>query len=281
MPRIENECFVVEVAEVGSLLSSFYDKRRGEEILKAKNENHWAHQDVIQFPVIGPGPISISGKDRDIGQHGFARFEKYAVKRLARDEVTMSLTPNEENKPLYPFDFELDVTISLVGESIRYRFEVINKGDERMPFMLGSHIGFKVRRGVSAVHMPTDVYLPIIDGPIIPKEERLPSGKDFVIDGPLFKKHQTLVMVNRGESVYKLEIGDGYTYVYHMGSPLTAIWTPAESAEFICIEPWWGNSDYIGRPKELGERDYVEWCEPHSKREFGYSISLVKDEQAK
>lgn len=277
MVKIENENFLVQISEVGALLTSFYDKRRKKEILKGKGENGWLHQDVIQFPVIGPGPISIGGVKRDIGQHGFARFEKYEVKEAKKDSATLLLSPNEENKDLYPFDFSFEVTISLKGESILYHFHAANHGEENMPFMVGSHIGFKTIAGVSYIDLDRDEYFPLVNGIVQTKKAKFPLGKRLPVSAESFAPYDTVVMVNEGKSVYTLHIGDGYRYVYRMDAPLTAIWTAEGSGEFVCIEPWWGNSLYAGRPEALEKRDYLNWCGPHASKDFSYSIDLLAE----
>ena len=50
----------------------------------------------------------------------------------------------KETKKNYPFDFQLDITYRLTGQTITTEWEVTNLGDEEMPFQIGGHPAFYI-----------------------------------------------------------------------------------------------------------------------------------------
>ena len=75
--------------------------------------------------------------------HGFARSRTFSV--MPDTEVcSVTLTDRADAKTLvhYPYSYEIMVTYTLTGYSLRVDYKVINHGDEPMYYALGGHPGF-------------------------------------------------------------------------------------------------------------------------------------------
>ena len=69
MQIIENSNLRVSITEVGSLLTSVYDKNLKQELLWQKDPAIWNSQDVLIFPIIGPATTSFNNKEVTMRQH--------------------------------------------------------------------------------------------------------------------------------------------------------------------------------------------------------------------
>jgi galactose mutarotase-like enzyme len=275
---IENKNFKITINEVGALLKSFYDKNRNKECLWSGNKEVWPHQDVVIFPIIGPGTTNMLGIKREINQHGFCRYATYEAKQISKAEAEFSIKYNEETLKLYPYKFEFIVNYKVYGNSLLYKFTVLNHGKEKMPFMVGSHPGFLIDEGAT-LEIPNPEFYALDKGLVVNKVLPWPLGKKFMITKEMFKKYETIVLDNsKGNNTYVLHTGnpDNYVYTYKMNSPLVAVWSNANNGNYICIEPWWGETNYVEMPQDFEKRNLVQWC--NKKRVFAYSISFKKAE---
>ncbi len=276
MLNIENKNFKITINEVGALLRSFYDKNRKKECLWGGDRNIWPHQDVVIFPIIGPGTTNMQSVKREINQHGFPRYSTYTGKQISKVEAEFSLKYNKETLKLYPYKFELVVNYKVYGNSLLYKFIVINHGDKKMPFMLGSHPGFLIGEGAT-LEIPNDEFYPLKNGLVVNEITSRPLGNKFLIKKDIFKKYETVVLDNsKGNQKYILHTGapDNYVYIYKLNSPLVAVWSNANGGDYICVEPWRGETNYVNMPVDFEKRNLVQWC--NKKRVFSYSISFNK-----
>lgn len=273
MKVIENEYLKVTVEEVGALLTSVMDKRRGKEILWQKDPSIWASQDVVIFPVIGPSKMQIDGIDRTMRQHGFARESKFEVVNHTSTALSLLLQDNEKTWEMYPFHFRLYVHIVLFENQLQYHFDVYNDGTRNMPFMLGSHPGFLVQ-GTPLLEIPATKHFPYADG-VMKEAVDWEEGQMVSLTKELFQKYATIVLQNEKKQTYSLHIGDGYVYDYELDSPLVAVWSHPEKGDYVCVEPWWGKPRYEQMPLEFTQRKGVQICKKHTQ--FSYQITFRKE----
>jgi galactose mutarotase-like enzyme len=99
----------------------------------------------ILFPICGnlqDNTYNYQGKQYTLKQHGFARDLPWQVtNQSAQDKVSLTLTlsSNEQTRAVYPFDFRLDFTYSIQGNSLEIEQQYTNLSSEPMPFSTGFH----------------------------------------------------------------------------------------------------------------------------------------------
>lgn len=97
------------------------------------------------FPNAGPLPEGNKEFPR-LKQHGFARNKKWAIKDLDpdRNSIVLLLAADEETRMQFPYDFEVELRISVDEGRLRYDLQVTNNSAEPMPIAPGFHPYFQV-----------------------------------------------------------------------------------------------------------------------------------------
>ena len=144
---IENEYLKVGVSSLGAELMSVSSKADGAEYLWQGDKKYWGGRAPIMFPICGrlyEGKYTYCGKEYTMPNHGIARASEFTLKSAQTDKIVLSLVANEETKKSYPFDFVLDVTLSLVGTTLDITYTVQNNDEKELIFALGGHPAFNV-----------------------------------------------------------------------------------------------------------------------------------------
>ncbi len=104
----------------------------------------------ILFPICGNLPDNTythNGQSYTLKQHGFARDLMWDVlDRVTQDKVslTLGLSSSEQTRAVYPFDFQLEFTYTLQGQTLALQQRYVNLSNEAMPFSIGFHPYFLV-----------------------------------------------------------------------------------------------------------------------------------------
>ncbi|MEO0935412.1 MAG: aldose epimerase, partial [Cyanobacteria bacterium J06641_2] len=99
----------------------------------------------ILFPICGnlvDDSYTINHKKFTLKQHGFGRNLPWKVgEEVTVDNVALKiyLNSNEQTKAVYPFDFEVNFTYQLHGNTLTVLQEFTNQSSEPMPFSVGFH----------------------------------------------------------------------------------------------------------------------------------------------
>lgn len=89
---------------------------------------------------------------RKLPKHGFARLLHWQVLEqtpgpAGRDQAVLRLTPAQLTPALrqaWPFDFEARVSVTLTARQLDVAFELVNTGDQPLPFALALHTYLRV-----------------------------------------------------------------------------------------------------------------------------------------
>lgn len=99
-------------------------------------------------PLLFPnaGPVTKKSDEFTLPQHGFTRDRKWIIKDMSPDSQSMvlGLTSNDQTKSIYPYDFELELAISVDSGKLREELRVTNRSQRRMPIAPGFHPYFQV-----------------------------------------------------------------------------------------------------------------------------------------
>ncbi|MBO4808715.1 MAG: aldose 1-epimerase family protein [Lachnospiraceae bacterium] len=288
--KLENDEISVEIDELGAQMVSLVDKKTGKEYMWCADPKFWGKCSPVLFPFVGRcinKEYSYRGKTYQMTPHGFASDSVFSVSGCTKESATFTLKDTEETLKVYPFKFNLDITFSISGRSVKADFKVKNETGDEMYFMLGAHPGFVcpinegerrrdcfvlfhdkdeiVSRGVDleqglvnevyTVFELKDGYLPISDN---------------LFDG------DALVMENQGINKVSLAGADRKPYVtMTMDAPVYGIWSCFEpGTPYVCIEPWLGRCDRLGSDGVLQNRDFVNRLEKDEEFNTSYLIEI-------
>ena len=215
----------------------------------------WNGHAPLLFPFCGV-PLNekytLGGVEYPMAKHGFARRSEFTVEEVREDEITLSLSPNEKTRAMFPFEFKLVARYTLVADSLTARFTVENNGDVIMPFIFGWHPAYNLGGEAELSKFSVDF---MCDGPLTryslqngpfvcptPLEFPLDGGKYFLNEKEIYE-NDTLILTGARCHVKLSGEGDshGVDLFYSENLPYFCIWkAPVTEARYLCLEPWSG-----------------------------------------
>lgn len=144
---IENDYLFVKVSSLGAELTSIFNKDSGVEYLWQGDEAYWSGQAPIMFPICGrlfEGKYTYLGKEYTMPNHGIARSSEFSLLKQKDNEITLSLSADDNTKENYPFNFTFNVTYKIVNKTLTVTYTVINKDTRELIFAVGGHPAFNV-----------------------------------------------------------------------------------------------------------------------------------------
>lgn len=158
-------------------------------ILKPQPSYHYESSLLFPFPNrLADGKYSFQGKQyqfahNDFGLpnalHGSVSHKLFTLTDRGKDNTKAWATAQlaeTGSDASYPFAFTLEVTYTLLDQSLSIKFKVMNKGNGQMPFGLGWHPYFNLGRHISncALKLP-GCYEIEVDESMIPTGKKSPS----------------------------------------------------------------------------------------------------------
>jgi galactose mutarotase-like enzyme len=163
-------------------------------------------------------------------QHGFARNLAWQVARASDAAVTLTLGSSEPTRAQFPWDFEVEHTVTLDGRSLRLDQRVTNRSDTAMPFGFGFHPYFFVpdaaKRETTIATRATRAF----DN--VTKQVIELAGIDLTtpeVDLHLLDHGSTASELASPAGTVRLRGSAEYTH--------WVVWTLA-GRDFVCVEPW-------------------------------------------
>lgn len=251
----------------------------------------WGRRAPLLFPIIGRlrnGSYNLDGNPVSAPMHGFCRDREFDVISHSSDLIVLETRSDSQTKQVYPFDFMLEVSFSLIGNSIVKRHVVKNLSDRPMPFELGGHEAYSMRISPDDSAKDYCVRFEDIDEiEMFGMDEdgilTLPKTKVELHDGGLFQVPEelgidTVILEGVPHSRVALEnVRTGASDTIEFDDfPYLGIWTMAGhgDARYLCIEPWSALPDAHFIPLELGERPGVITLEPQEAKELSYTMKF-------
>ncbi|HPW52976.1 MAG TPA: aldose 1-epimerase family protein [Erysipelotrichaceae bacterium] len=276
--KIKNDIIELEVIEEGGEIQSLlFD---GREVMWQGSENHWKGKNPTLFPLVGntySKSYQIDGKTYAMKNHGLIRYSNLVCVKHTEDEIVMELKDNEETLSKYPFRFTYQIKYSLDKNIVKVDYFIRNDGQRDMPFTFGLHPGFNVRNFADSYlqyeKKETVKHIVFSEGPVYERDVTLdiwPLSYDEIM------KYQTIIYKGV-ESKYVRLVQKDYTVKMNFeGYPYFALWTSDDKAPFICLEPWYGHTDFQEVKVEFKDREGMMSLKPGQVFETGYSIELIK-----
>ena len=291
MVTIQNDRFTATINEVGAELTHLVDQASHRDLIW--NNDLWPKHAPVLFPAIGRSnedSYLIDGQRYEMPQHGFVSGETFMIVDQTPTAVTLSLTANAATRVYYPFDFELQVTFTLVATGLNLTFSVQNHGQQDLSYSLGSHPAFNVP--FEAGEAFTDYELVLDPAPtdlqqfeIVKTPNPYRSGKELPVttdkgviklNYPMFDAgliilkapnlaHLTLQSTKSKHSI-SLNLDD-FAYV--------TLWTKeGAQAPFLCLEPFNGLPDVAGDLRELATKEGNHHVAVGQSETMAYTITV-------
>lgn len=257
----------IEVLSTGAELSSY--KVYGKEFIWERNPEFWPNSSPVLFPFVGilkDGKYTFKDKEYSMTtRHGIARYEDFDLVEKGENFLKFKFSSNEETLKKYPFKFDFFMTYSIIDNSLEIKYEVINKSNGDMYFSLGAHpafameinenikledyyLEFEKEETAQIYQLRTDALILNEKKDYLKNEKIIKLNKNiFDNDAIIFKDlNSTKVALKCNKNERKLTMDYGKF-------PFIAFWSKP-AAPFVCIEPWFGISDFANCSGKLEEK---------------------------
>ena len=276
----------------GAQLTSF-KAADGREVIWQADPSVWPQYTPVLFPICGAvrnDRIVIAGQEYPMTKHGFTRNPEFAISHVGDDFVDLVLTPTEESKPMYPFDFAFHVTYRLFDNGYTTTFLVENRSDRVMPLCVGGHPGFicpmepgaafeDYRLVFARAESGENTLAPggyLVDG--AERLDELQDGRVLPLSHALFDARDALIFAglnSRSVDLVHRVSGRGLRFDFPKMEVL-AVWTmPNANADYICLEPWHGMPGRVQDSDNFEDKPYVTLLDPGKVYTAWFTTTLI------
>lgn len=282
---IQNEKVVATIDSKGAELKSLKKREDAYEYIWQGNPAYWKRSSPTLFPYIGAvknDGYTLNGEFYPMSRHGFVRDVMFEMVEISKDHVKFLYISNEKTLEMYPYDFKLWIVYTIREYEIIMQYKIENLTKKEMYFNIGGHTAynFKIEEGekylVFEKHETRESSTFNLETGLTCEEtiEVLDNQKELLITYDLFK-HDTLlfeglkskyVILDDRKSNRKIKID-------FSDFPYLAIWTP--NAPFICIEPWYGITDYELSENAIERKKGIYKLEAHASIKLNTSIEIL------
>ena len=281
-----------EIQLKGAQIAS-YKTPEGREVIWQADPAVWAQHAPVLFPVCGTvkdGTIRIAGRTHPLTKHGFTREPVFEVVKQGDDFVELALTPTEESRPMYPFDFVFHVTYTLVDGGYTTTFTVENRSDAVMPFCVGGHPAFICPMEEGASFSDYQLVFPeeedgrnllAPNGGCVSGSEYLPGFRNsrvLALDHSLFDPRDALIFAelkSRSVDLVHKTSGHGIHFAFPKMEVL-AVWTkPGANADYLCLEPWHGMPDTADCTGNFEDKPFVTLLQPGRAWQGSFTVTVI------
>ena len=217
------------------------------------------------------------GVVRPMPQHGFAVDGAFEIVEATENSVRAKFLPSADACEGYPFDYEFFVTYRFSELALTCEFELVNRGDVRIPWCAGHHFYFTLpwHAGLTRKdyalkidakkfwHHDGDGKLVKADAPKEPISFGDPAICDLIYTK--LKTNRVAFGPKNGEENVVVRVGDN-----EAPSAWTTVvtWSESEDAPFYCVEPW------MGAPNSTEHGNGLHFVEPGASEVFKVSVAL-------
>ena len=279
---IKNKFLTATINSFGAELCSLKDNQNDEYIWEG-NPDFWGKHSPVLFPIVGTlknNSYQYNDKEYHLHRHGFARDTAFQLIDKKADRATFSIKSSEETLKVYPFKFELQITYSLDNANLNIQYQVVNKGEFKMPFSIGAHPAFALPGNFENYTIEFEKeeslkYYPLENDLISNKTKPLElHNKQVTLNYPLFENDALIFKTLESNSVTILENSKPKLRVHFNDFPSLGIWTKM-NAPFLCIEPWFGYSDTSESSGNLFEKEGIQILEENETFSSEFSIEIL------
>ena len=288
MTTIENEYLIAQIDAKGAQLSSLIDKATGTEHMWQGDEAIWPWHAPNLFPVVGGlinNELVVDGHKYPMSRHGFARQSEFVLLNADDVSASFSLPYCDKTLQVYPYKFDYQVLYTLIDNSIRITYKVINLDKKTIYFSVGAHPAFNIpfNKGENYedyyIEFETDEHLETEllsgDGFFTGESHPVPTpGNKLYLTRHLFdgdalvlkklSSRMVIIKSNKHDQALSVE----FPHFSYLG-----IWAKP-GADFVCIEPWLGCADTEGEQKDISKKELIQKLHAGHVFEAPFFISL-------
>ena len=288
---IENAKIKASVSTMGAELVSLILKKTGTEYLWQADPTYWTGHAYNLFPICGrlwEGKYTYRGKTYEMNLHGFARKTEYELAEQTDSTLTFRLTDSDVTYAQYPFHFELLLTYTLDGASVKTTFRIVNKDEKELIYAVGGHPGFNVplaegetfedytltfgeKCAPEQVCMSETCYC--LAGTTKPFPVR--CGKSFKLQHSLFDNDAVFLTNMAKEVTLKSGVSKHFVTVSYPEMKYVGFWhKPKTEAPYVCIEPWMSIPADDGKVDDFETKRDMLRLAPGGEREIEFTITI-------
>lgn len=274
----------------GAQLNSL--KKDNVEYLWQGDAKYWAGQAPVCFPIVGvlvDGKAKAFGKPCEMKRHGVARINPFEVFEQHKNSITFVQKSSEETKVQYPFDYELKIKYTIVGDTVTNEYIITNTGKEKMPFVIGGHPAFNCPlcdgedfedykvvfdKTITKPCFRPDHKSGLVD---VSKTYDVMNGTDTLnLKHELFEENDALIFENcQAKSATLIgKNGKGIKVEFQDMNNLL-VWSAVGNAPFVALEPWTGISNCSDEGEILEEKRGMTILEPDETVSFKFKITMI------
>lgn len=288
---VSNGKYTAQVDSTGAQLVSLKGPD-GFEYIWTGDPAYWKGHAPVLFPIVGglrDNKALLDGQWVEMGRHGFARHQEFSPAERGEGVLSLKLTPNEETKKCYPFDFAFTVTYALTETGYTTTFTVENTGGRPMPFVVGGHPGFNVPVDEKAAFEDYVIRFekeetqrcPVIqlDTCLLDPTQtafEMTSQRDIPLQHSLFYQ-DALVFERLNSSTVALvnpSTGKGVEMEFSQ-FPLLGIWSCVNDGPYVCLEPWTGCATQTTEGDKFEEKKGMELLPAGEKRSYSFQVRFL------
>lgn len=290
MSKIFNEYLSVGINEVGSVLTSFYDKKNDKELLWQGDEKSWTGQDVTIFPFVArqkDEKYCVDGKEYHMPLHGLCCDYNFEIVEKSDTKVVHRFLWNEDTYKLYPYKFDLYVTHELVGDKYVKTMTLKNVDDKEMYFMLGGHpaIALPTKEGDEndtsenyiqfKRQMKPNLYRLNEIGHFILHKQEYPAFDRIYCDKKIMKEYQTLIFIDEKFDSLDVVRKDGISIRFELNNPdVLSFWSHDTYGAYWCVEPWYGVPDMLEPVREIKDKAMIKKLDKGNQFEYTFTMQV-------
>lgn len=266
--------------------------KNGREYLWQGNPDFWAGQAPVCFPIVGvlpDGKAKAFGKDCNMKRHGVARINPFEVFEQHKNSVTFVQRSSEETKKQFPFDYELKIKYTIVGDTVTNEYMITNTGNEKLPFVIGGHPAFNCPvdedecfedykivfdRPVTKPCLRPDHHTGLVDAD---KKYDVMHGTDtLVLKHDLFEEKDALIFEDcESKSVTLIGKNGRGVRVDFQDMHNLLVWSAVGDAPFVALEPWTGISSCSDEDGTFENKRGMTILDPDETVSFKFKITMI------
>lgn len=264
---IENEKLWVQVNDYGAELWSVYHKADKIEHLWQGEASIWPRRAPICFPICGEltgGSCTVAGNPYTMPMHGFARDFVHTLIEKTATSLHFRLVATQATRVMYPFDFQLDSTFTLAGDTLTHAFTISNGGAQAMPYSIGYHTGYRCFHSAGETLADLELQFDAAEPTLLALDAaRVAAGKAAIlsnggktmqlVDG-LFT--DTIILkekVSSSVTLYNRATKRGVK-IGTAGFDTLLLWSCVGETPYLCIEPWHGEKEANAAYGDLADK---------------------------
>ena len=292
--EISNDKLSVKIDTKGAEIISIFNKECKIEHIWQGDKDSWSKHSPILFPFVGKikgGRYKYKGKSYKMKNHGFANHRLFKIINKSDTGVVLLLQSDRKTLKIYPFRFKLIVKYTLDGNKLLITDTVENIDTQKMYFSIGGHPGFNIpfegnkKFNDYIIEFENNEFANRI---VLSKPKGLPTdeyrynylkGKDYIELNHALFEDRVVILEGIKSNFLTIKQKDGLTSIRIGGInkfPYLGIWTSVKKkAPFVCIEPWFGISDYENFKGEIEEKKGIQMLNPGKNFKMDYYIQIL------